>query len=46
MQEHDTCLAALKREAGESPARTRHCKRGVHPIMPLGDREGGMCNDT
>ena len=26
-----------KREAGESPARTRHCKNGVSSIMSLKD---------
>lgn len=39
-------LVALKREAGENPARTRHCKGGVHFRMPLGDREGGMYGET
>lgn len=39
-------LVVLKREAGVNPARTRHCNRGVHPFMPLGDREGWMCVDS
>lgn len=42
MQERKLRLAALKREAGVSPARTRHCNRGVYSKKPLGDREGGI----
>ena len=34
-----------KREAGESPARSRHCKQGVRAKVPLGNREGGKDND-
>lgn len=46
MQKRIIRLAVLKREAGVSPARTRHCKSGVYPKAPLGDREGGMYDDT
>ncbi len=45
MQEYVIYLAALKREAGVSPARTRHCNRGAHPKMPLGDREGRLSDE-
>lgn len=34
-----------KREAGESPVRSRHCKQGVRAKVPLGNREGGKDND-
>ena len=36
---------AENREAGESPARSRHCKQGVRAKVPLGNREGGKDND-
>lgn len=36
---------AENREAGESPARSRHCKQGVKARMSLGNREGGCGKD-
>ena len=29
------CPTGLKREAGENPARSRHCEGGAAPTMPL-----------
>lgn len=41
----DTALVLVKRETGVNPVRTRHRNQGAEADMPLGDREGGGCED-